>query len=254
MPNARYYLGTSLAVVAVGVVVVLFIARPARPDRAPTVYAAASLRNALRAVDGAVPYSFAGSGILQQQIERGAPADVFASASPKEAQALYREGRCARPVAFATNRVVLLVPGDGGAKGLRDVAGLRRGGWRLAIGAPGVPIGAYTRQLLGRLHLTSVLKANTVSQEPDVAGVATKVALGSADAGFVYHTDALATRGRTREIALPAAAQPVVQYQLCAVRRDGADTAGARNYIARITGASGRRVLARAGFGLPPRR
>jgi molybdate transport system substrate-binding protein len=252
MSNARYYLGTFVAVAAVGAVA-LVIARPAQPDHAPTVYAAASLRNALRAVDGGVPYSFAGSGILQQQIERGAPADVFASASPKEAQALYREGRCARPVAFATNRLVLLVPRGGTPKALRDVAELRRGGLRLAIGAAGVPIGAYTRKLLGRLRLTGVLKANTVSQEPDVAGVAAKVALGSADAGFVYHTDALATRGRTREIALPAAAQPVVEYQLCAVRRDGADTAGAREYIARITGLEGRRVLARAGFGLPPR-
>jgi molybdate transport system substrate-binding protein len=253
MWKARYYLGTLLAVALVGAVA-LVIARPAQPDHAPTVYAAASLRNALRAVDGGVPYSFAGSGILQQQIERGAPADVFASASPKEAQALYREGRCARPVSFATNRLVLLVPRDGTAKPLRAVTELRSGGRRLAIGAPGVPIGAYTRKLLARLHLTGVLQANTVSQEPDVAGVAAKVALGSADAGFVYHTDALATRGRTREIALPAAAQPVVEYQLCAVRRDGADTAGARDYIARITGSEGRGVLARAGFGLPPRR
>jgi molybdate transport system substrate-binding protein len=236
------------------VAVVLVVARPAQPDHAPTVYAAASLRNALRAVDGGVPYSFAGSGILQHQIERGAPADVFASASPKEAQALYGAGRCARPRTFATNRLVLITPRRGGSPAISGVNSLRRGGLRLAIGGPDVPIGAYTRTLLERLGLAGVLAANTVSEEPDVGSVAAKVALGSADAGFVYHTDAAATRGRTREIALPARAQPTVEYELCAVRRQGADVAGARAYIARITGAEGRRVLARAGFGLPPRR
>jgi molybdate transport system substrate-binding protein len=242
------------AVLAVVVVALVVVARPAQPDDAPTVFAAASLRNALRAVDGGVRYSFAGSGVLQHQIERGAPADVFASASPKEAQALYRTGHCGRPQTFATNRLVLIVPREGAAVAVHGVQSLRAGGLRLAVGAAGVPIGAYTRALLQRLGLTGVLASNTVSAEPDVSSVAAKVALGSADAGFVYHTDALATRGRTREIALPATAQPSVEYQLCAVRRDGADGAGARDYIARITGAGGRAVLARAGFGLPPRR
>ncbi|MCW3004771.1 MAG: molybdenum transporter, periplasmic molybdate-binding protein [Conexibacter sp.] len=232
-------------------VALLAVARSARPDPAPTVYAAASLRTALRAIGGGADYSFAGSGTLQHQIERGAPADVFASASPKEAHALYRAGRCRRPVAFATNRLVMIVPAK---STVSSVERLRRGRLRVAVGAPGVPVGAYTRTLLQRLGLTGVLASNAVSEEPDVSSVSAKVALGSADAGFVYHTDALATHGRTREVALPARAQPAVEYQLCAVRRAGADGAGARDFIARLTGAEGRRVLARAGFGLPPRR
>jgi molybdate transport system substrate-binding protein len=253
MPKARYYLGIAAAAIVVGAVV-LVIARPAAPDRPATVYAASSLRTALRSLDQGVRYSFAGSGILEQQIERGAPADVFASASPKEAQALHHAGRCDRPRTFATNRLVLIVPAAARSGAVRGVQDLRRGGLRVAVGAATVPIGAYTRTLLARLHRSDVLRVNTVSSEPDVAGVAAKVGNGSADAGFVYHTDALATTGRTREIALPAAAQPVVEYQLCAVRRAGADAAGARDYIARVTGAEGRRVLARSGFGLPPRR
>jgi molybdate transport system substrate-binding protein len=107
--------------------------------------------------------------------------------------------------------------------------------------------------LLRRLGLSSVLSTNTVSQEKDVASVLAKVALGSADAGFVYHTDALTTRGRTSEIRVPKWAQPAVRYQLCAVKRGGADTAGAQAFIKKVVGSAGRRVLARYGFGLPPR-
>src|SRR5436309_3145685 len=85
------------------------IAAPA-PAHAITVYAAASLRDAFPALDRQPQYSFAGSNQLQLQIERGAPADVFASASPNEPRALFREGRCSRPRTFATNRLALLVP------------------------------------------------------------------------------------------------------------------------------------------------
>ena len=95
------------ALLAVGL-----LAIPAAAEAAPRVYAAASLREAFPKIDGAPTYNFAGSNQLQTQIERGAPADVFASASPTEAQALFRAGRCTRPVTFATNIVVMLVPGQ----------------------------------------------------------------------------------------------------------------------------------------------
>ena len=228
------------------------LAVPAGAHADPTVYAAASLREAFPAISGAATYNFAGSNTLQTQIERGAPADVFASASPAEAQALFRAGRCTRPVTFATNILVLVVPKDNPAE-IRSVYSLRGSGKRLAVGTAGVPIGTYTRSLLRRLHLSSVLSTNTVSQEKDVASVLSKVALGSADAGFVYHTDALVTRGRTREIRVPKWAQPAVRYQLCAVRRDGARTAEAQAYIKKVVATGGRRVLAHYGFGLPPR-
>lgn len=237
------------ALLAAGAIAAL---RPSSSADAVTVYAASSLRDALPAVDGTPGYSFAGSNTLRLQIERGAPADVFASADPAEAQALFRAGRCERPLTFATNALVLIVPrSDPGHVG--SLASLRSGGRRLAVGTAGVPIGAYTRRLLDRLGLASILTANTVSQERDVAGITAKVALGSADAGFVYRTDAQATRGRTREIELPASAQPPVRYQICAVRRDGADTAAARAYIARVRSSAGRAALARFGFGAPGR-
>src|SRR5258705_5892544 len=86
------------------------LAAPAAAQAAPRVFAAATLRAAFPQIDGAPTYNFAGSNQLQTQIRNGAPADVFASASPKEAQALFREGRCTRPVTFATNVLVVLVP------------------------------------------------------------------------------------------------------------------------------------------------
>ncbi len=132
--------------VAAVVGIVLALVGPAGAS-AGTVYAAALLRGAFPAIDRGQTYNFAGSNQLLTQIQRGAPADVFASASPREAQALFRAGRCERPVTFATNAVVLITPRRD--MSLRSVYDLRRGGRRLAIGAPGVPIGAYTRLLLG---------------------------------------------------------------------------------------------------------
>jgi molybdate transport system substrate-binding protein len=219
--------------------------------QALTVYAAASLRDAFPQI-GSATFNFAGSNQLQQQIERGAPADVFAAASPGEAQALFRAGRCTRPVTFATNLVVLLVP-SGNPGNVRSVYSLRDGGRRIAIGTAGVPVGDYTRKLLRRMRLSSILSANTVSVEPNVSSIVSKVALGSADAGFAYVTDGRIAADRVRTIRLPSWAQPPVRYQICVVRRDGVDASGARSFISRVVGSKGRSVLRAGGFGLPPR-
>lgn len=219
--------------------------------QALTVYAAASLRDAFPQIADAT-YSFAGSNALQLQIEKGAPADVFASASPQEAQALFKQGRCTRPVTFATNVVVVLVPKDNPGH-VRSVYSLRDGGRRIAIGTAGVPIGDYTRKLLARMRLSSILSNNTVSQEPNVASITSKVALGSADAGFAYITDGRIVADRVKTIKLPTWAQPPVRYQVCAVRRRGADTSAAQAFIKRVVGSKGRKVLRDGGFGLPPR-
>jgi molybdate transport system substrate-binding protein len=219
---------------------------------AVTVYAAASLSGAFPRIDRSPAFNFAGSNQLELQIERGAPADVFASASPAEAQALFRAGRCTRPVTFATNVLVMITPRSNPGR-LRSVFDLRRGRRRLAVGTAGVPIGAYTRTVLGRLGLGSILRTNTVSLEPNVNSIVSKVALRSADAGFAYVTDWRAARSRLGFVRLPARAQPLVRYLMCAVRRPGADTASARNFIARVRSGRGRRILRRFGFGLPPR-
>jgi molybdate transport system substrate-binding protein len=220
--------------------------------QALNVYAATSLTNVFPALNKAPKYSFGGSNTLQAQIERGAPADVFASASPAEAGTLFREGLCTRPVTFAINRLVLLIPNSNPGN-ITSVYSLRSGGRRLSIGTAGVPIGAYTRQLLRRMRLTGILSSNRVSQQTNVGQVAAQVATGSADAGFVYYTDGLGVKDRTRMLSLPKWAQPPVRYQVCTVKRSGADTAGAQAFINQVTGKAGRGALKAYGFGLPPR-
>jgi molybdate transport system substrate-binding protein len=218
---------------------------------AVNVYAAASLRDVFRRIDGRPAFNFLGSNQLLAQIQRGAPADVFAAASTREPAVLARERRCDRPRTFATNQLVLIVPRGNRAR-IRTVADLARGRTkRLVVGGPGVPVGAYTRRLLEKLRLTVVLRRNTVSEEANVAGVVSKVALGSADAGFVYVTDARIARDRVTAIRLPTYAQPPIRYDICAVRRPGADVRGARDYIARVLSPRGRQLLRASGFGVP---
>jgi molybdate transport system substrate-binding protein len=239
---------SSLAVV---LAVVGALAAPAGAQ-ALNVYAATSVTGVFQALERGPSYSFGGSNTLQAQIERGAPADVFASASPAEAQALFRKGLCTRPVTFAINRLVLLIPNSNPGS-VTSVYSLRSGGRRLSVGTTGVPIGAYTRQLLRRMRLSSILSTNRVSQQTNVGQITSQVALGSADAGFVYYTDGLSVKDRTKMISLPKWAQPPVRYQICAVRRSGADTSGAQAFITKVTGRAGRGALKAYGFGLPPR-
>jgi len=217
-------------------------------DDAATVFAASSLTEAFRAIDPDPAFSFAGSDQLAFQVEQGAPADVFASASPKYADALHAKGLVLAPRVFATNRVVVIVPTANPA-GIRRVGDLADPGVKLVIGEPDVPIGAYTRTALARLGLSAAL-ANVVSQEHDVKSIVAKVALGEADAGLAYLTDVRPAEGRVASIPIPARAQPVVEYAV-AVVRSTRHRAEADAFVDRLLGEPGRAVLARLGFGLP---
>jgi molybdate transport system substrate-binding protein len=243
--TGRLRVPIALAVAAVA------LAAPASAS-ALNVYAATSLANVMPEIKRDASYSFGGSNALQLQIERGAPADLFLSAEPNEAQALYREGRCERPITFATNALVLIVR-QGDPKRIRSVYGLRKGGFKLSVANPAVPVGDYTRRLLRRLRLSSVLSSNSVSEQSNVGQVLSQVAFGAADAGFVYVTDARTQRDRVDPLHLPRWAQPPVRYEGCVVRRHGADTSGARALLDAIRSPRGRGVLERFGFGLPPR-
>lgn len=216
----------------------------------PTVLAAASLTEVLPALDPSARFSFGGSDQLAFQVEQGAPADVFAAASPRYAQALFRKGLVTAPRTFATNSVVVLVPRANPA-GITSVTDLARPGVKVVMASPGVPAGDYARAALGRLGLRGVLP-NVVSEEPDVKGVTAKVALGEADAGFAYATDARPVRGRVRAIALPAAAAAVAEYQV-AVVTDAPHPAAARAFVSRLLSPEGHRVLVAHGFRVPGR-
>ena len=211
-----------------------------------TVFAAASLTEVFPRIDSKPAYNFGGSNQLAFHIRRGAPADVFASASPAYTQELFRRGLLERPRTFASNSLVLAVPHRNPAR-LRTVFDVRRRGVRLVIGTPQVPAGAYARAVLKRLGLTTAL-ANVVSEEPDVKGIVGKLALGEADAGFVYATDVKATRGRLAGIAIPARGRPAVRYEIAVVKSSESPAAARRWVDAVVTGKRAEHVLKQAGF------
>jgi molybdate transport system substrate-binding protein len=237
-------------VMGIALIVALPQLAQARPSATPhlTIYAAASLTGVFARIDRRQAYNFAGSNQLALQIRQGAPADVFASAAPNFTQDLFRERRVERPRTFASNKLVLATPRSNPA-GLRSVFDLRRRGVKLVIGTARVPIGAYTHQVLRNLGMTSVL-TKVVSEEPDVKSIVGKVALGEADAGFVYRTDVQPVRDRVTAIAIPAWAQPKVRYEL-AVVASSRNKAAARAWVRMIlTNARARRLLRQTGFGL----
>jgi molybdate transport system substrate-binding protein len=217
----------------------------ARSGSTVTVFAASSLTDAFPKIDPKATYSFAGSNTLAAQIRQGAPADVFASANLALPSALHRDGSCAKPVVFTRNALVVIVPRSNPAS-VHGILDLRKRGVKLVIAAPGVPVGAYTLQVLRRLKLTGVLE-NVVSRETDVREVLAKVALGEADAGFVYATDARTVPRKVHALRIPAWGQPNVRYGVCVVSA-GSHKAAARAFVKRVLGKAGQRVLRSYGF------
>jgi molybdate transport system substrate-binding protein len=217
-----------------------------------TVYAAASLTEVFPKIDPSARYSFAGSDQLALQIRQGAPADVYAAASPKYPQLLYHDGLVRKPITFATNKLVVIIPTSNPAQ-IHSVYDLRRSGVKVVIGDSGVPVGAYTRQLLDTLGIADAVMQNVVSQETDVKGIVGKVALGEADAGFVYRTDARPVASKVTKVLIPGWAQPSIRYQL-AVVSSTPRRVETRSFIRKVRSKRGRLLLRRAGFGLPKRR
>ena len=219
-----------------------------------TVSAASSLKSAFTSYgdqfdDARVRLSFAGSDELAAQIRKGVRPDVFAAANTKLPDALYAEGLVQKPVVFAGNRLVIAVPAGSGVKSVADLA---KPGTKLAIGSESVPVGEYTRTVLGKLppEQGKAILANVRSSEPDVKGVVGQVAPGAVDAGFVYVTDVVATDGKLRAIELPAALQPTVSY-VVAIVKGAKNPDGARKFVDGLVQGDGARILREAGFEKP---
>ena len=215
-----------------------------------TVFAAASLREVLEDARPGVRLSFAGSDQLALQIREGAPADVFVSANTRFPRELRDEGLLEEPVVFATNRLVVVVPRANPAR-IRSVGDLARDGVKLVLAEEGVPVGDYARQALEALDLPAALR-NVVSAEDDVKAVVGKVALGEADAGVCYATDAAPVRDRVLVIEVPPAAQPEIEYGAGVVRTSPRAEA-ARAYLRFLRSPEGGDLLRRHGFGVPAR-
>jgi len=235
-----------MKVIAALVAVLAILTGPAHAQSQPlTIYAAASLTDVFRSFDPNQRYSFAGSNALETQIRNGAPADIFASAAPLNTQRLFRQNLVQRPVTFTSNRLALIVPRSNPA-GIRSVYDLKRKPVKLVIAGAAVPVGGYTRTVLRKMGLSSVL-SKVVSQETDVRAVTGKVALGQADAGFVYVTDARAVADRVTVIRIPAWAQPRVRYEI-AVVSSSSKKAAAQAWIKTLLSARGQAALKEYGF------
>jgi len=215
----------------------------------PTVLAAASLTNVLPQIDPTAKYTFGGSGALETDIEQGAPADVFAAASPKQPAQLFAKALVDRPVEFATNMLVLIVPRSNPAH-ITSVDDVTKPGVKLVICNATVPCGDYARTAFENLGITAAAMKNVVSQTTDVTQTAAEVALGQADAGFVYITDAKAAAGKVTVIRLPAKAKPGARDYI-AIVKSGTHQAAASAFVASVLSAAGQAKLRAAGFGKP---
>lgn len=235
-----------IAAAVIAILAAASLASGARTQTEPlTIYAAASLTDVFRSFDGSQRYSFAGSNTLETQIRNGAPADVFASAAPLNTQRLFRQGLVDKPVTFTSNRLALIVPRSNPAE-IKSIYDLRRKPAKLVIAGAAVPVGSYTRTVLRKMGLSSVL-SKVVSQETDVRAVTGKVALGQADAGFVYVTDAKAVADRVTVVRIPAWAQPRVRYEIAVVSSSSKKTA-AQAWVRTLLSPRGQAALKEYGF------
>jgi molybdate transport system substrate-binding protein len=242
MRRAHWILALLAALVALASAAV----SQARPAAKLTVLAASSLTNVFPQIDAAPKYSFGGSDTLAGQIRLGAPADVFAAANSSIPDKLFAQGLVEKPVVFTTNKLVLVTPRANPA-GITSVFDLRKSGIKLIVGTPTVPVGSYTRTILKNLALSSVL-SNVVSQETDVRSILGKVALGEADAGFVYITDAKTVADKINVIRLPAWAQPPIRYEI-AILKSSTNRVDAVAFINKLLAKAGQAKLRAAGFG-----
>ncbi|MCE9658109.1 MAG: molybdate ABC transporter substrate-binding protein [Burkholderiales bacterium] len=225
-----------------------------------TVSAAASLTNAFKEVGAvfeaanpgvSVRLNFGASGALLQQIARGAPVDVFASADQEtmqqaEQQQLVRPG--AR-VNFVSNALVVVVPKDATAlpKALVDLAAPAVK--RVAIGIPAsVPVGRYTRAVLEKAQLWPPIEAKMIGAQT-VRQALDYVARGEVDAGFVYSTDAAILGDKVKVAFVVPTGTPVV-YPIATLAASP-QPALAQKFVAYVTSQAGQAVLAKYGFGKP---
>ena len=228
-----------------------------------TVSAAASLTNAFREVGTAferlhpgttVQFNFAASGALLQQIVRGAPVDVLASADQETMDDAQRQGLIdpASRVDFVRNTLVLIAPAGGKAtaSGLADLSAERFA--KIAIGLPAsVPVGRYTRTALEQADLWTVVEPKTIGAQ-SVRQALDYVARGEVDAGFVYATDAALMSDKVRVLFAVPTSKPILYPAAVVARRRASETtAMAAAFVRYVASPAAQAVFARHGFGTP---
>ena len=227
-------------------------AAQAADARKVDVFAAASLTEAFKAIGAEftrahpgvdVEFNFAGSPTLVQQIQQGAPADVFASADEVNMGKLEGTGEVTVPSRiFAGNRLAIIVA-PGNPRRITGLADLANPGLVVVLCGPTVPAGRYARQAFEKAGV----KPPEGSQELDVKAVVTKVTLGEADAGVVYTTDVRAAGEKAAGVAIPPELNVEARYPIAVVKEADAPTE-ARQFVDFVLSPAGRQVLERFGF------
>lgn len=220
-----------------------------------TVFAAASLTDTFTELGDAfttehpevsLTFNFGGSSGLAEQIGSGAPADVFASASPATmATVVDAGGADGEPTTFTSNTLQIVVPA-GNPAGVTGLADFANSDLTIALCAAEVPCGAASEQVLTAAGITPA--PDTLEQ--DVRAVLTKVELGEVDAALVYRTDVIAAGDAVEGIDVPGSADAVNEYPI-AVLAEAPNPAAARAFVELVLSDEGQRVLRDAGFGAP---
>jgi molybdate transport system substrate-binding protein len=220
-----------------------------------TVFAAASLTGAFGSIgkqfEAAHPgtkvrFSFGGSDTLAQQINNGAPADVFAAASPATMKMVTSAKNAAgTPTTFVKNRLEIAVPKSNPAKitGLKDLTNKKN---KVVLCAASVPCGAAAEKALKAANL----KVTPVSEEKDVKAALTKVGLDEADAALVYRTDVKSAPGKVKGIDFPEAAKAINDYPMVTVAK-APQPKLAKQFEDLVLSPAGMKVLTTAGFDKP---
>ncbi|WP_405924647.1 molybdate ABC transporter substrate-binding protein [Streptomyces sp. NBC_00035] len=217
-----------------------------------TVFAAASLQESFTTLGKEfeeahpgtkVTFSFGGSDTLAASITGGAPADVFASASPKT-MAIVTDAKDASgtPATFARNQLeIATLPGN--PDKVASLKDLTKSGLKVVLCDKTVPCGAAAQKALD----ASGLKLTPVSYEQDVKSALTKVELKEADAAVVYKTDVNAAGDKVEGVDFPESADAINDYPITLLK-DAPNAAAAKAFIALVQSAEGQKVLTAAGF------
>lgn len=226
-----------------------------------TVSAAASLQDALEAIDSEfeqahpaiqVNYNFGASGALQQQIEQGAPVDVFISAAAQQMDALQAKNLLLTETRrnLLTNQLVLIVPKTStlNLADFRQLADARVG--KIAVGEfRSVPAGQYTEAVFNRLGLIASLQPKLVFAN-NVRGVLAAVESGNAEAGVVYATDAQGSERVNVAVVAASNLHPPIVYPV-AVLQSSTHQESAKTYTQFLFDDSAQAVFQEFGFGTP---
>jgi molybdate transport system substrate-binding protein len=224
------------------------------------VSAAASLSNAFREVAGRyearhvgtkVLLNFGASGALLQQMAKGAPVDVFASADIETMDMAAKQGLIVNGERrdFARNSLVVIVPRDSRItlKRLQDLG--QPAVQKVAIGNPAsVPVGRYTRHALDSAKLWTGIAAKAINTQ-NVRQSLDYVARGEVDAGFVYGTDAALMKDKVK-VAFEVPLDIAIAYPIARTAAS-LDAPEARRFIDFVLSPAGQAVLASYGFRKP---